>query len=102
MTTYKKKDHLRTFYLKDEHCTIEYNDGSKHWWLNGRYHRLDGPAIEYIDGTKLWYLNGKPHRVDGPAIEHASGYKAWYLNGKEYSEKEHYIFTKRKGLALFI
>ena len=32
--------------------------GTKHWYLNGKYHRTDGPAIEYTDGTKCWYLNG--------------------------------------------
>ena len=34
-------------------------DGSKVWWLNGEYHRTDGPAIEWPDGTKAWYLNDK-------------------------------------------
>jgi len=23
-------------------------------------HRLDGPAIEYADGDKFWYVDGKP------------------------------------------
>jgi len=27
--------------------------------LNGKYHREDGPALEYADGYKAWYLNGK-------------------------------------------
>ena len=34
------------------------------------------------DGTKVWYLNGKWHREDGPAYEGHTGYKAWYLNGE--------------------
>jgi hypothetical protein len=28
-----------------------------------------GPAIERRDGDKAWYLNGKWHREDGPAVE---------------------------------
>ena len=36
-------------------------------------HREDGPAIEYANGNKHWYLNGKLHREDGPAIENANG-----------------------------
>ena len=49
--------------------------------------------IEYVvrvspDGIKRWFLNGKLHRVDGPAIEWPDGSKYWYLNGKEYSESE--------------
>jgi hypothetical protein len=40
----------------------------------------------YDNGHKDWYLNGKYHREDGPAVERADGYKAWYLNGTEYTE----------------
>lgn len=31
-------------------------------------HRENGPAVEYEDGSEEWYLEGKLHRVDGPAI----------------------------------
>ena len=34
-------------------------NGDREWWLNGRYHREDGPAIEWANGTKKWYLNGE-------------------------------------------
>jgi hypothetical protein len=59
-------------------------DGNKHWFLNGKHHRVDGPAIEWATGTKEWYLSGKHHRVDGPAIEHINGRKDWFLNGKRH------------------
>jgi len=36
-----------------------YPNGTKHWYLNGRLHREDGPAVEYANGDKCWYLNGK-------------------------------------------
>ena len=42
----------------------------------------------YNSGTKHWYLNGKRHREDGPAFEGANGSKSWYLNGIEYTEAE--------------
>ena len=85
-----------------EYTVKVYEDGSKHWFLNGQLHREDGPAIEYADGDKAWWLNGKLHREDGPAREYASGTKSWYLNGElhredgpacEYSngEKEWYL-----------
>lgn len=35
-----------------------FSSGEKHWLLNGRFHREDGPAIEWSDGVKYWYLNG--------------------------------------------
>ena len=65
-----------------------YPNGTKYWYLNGKYHRTDGPAAEYPDGRKEWYLNGECHRTDGPAIEYADGTKQWFLNGKEYAETE--------------
>ena len=60
---------------------IEWCDGDKFWWLNGKWHRTDGPAREWTNGNKEWFLNGKLHRTDGPAIEYASGRKEWFLNG---------------------
>ena len=41
----------------------------------GQIHREDGPAIEWFNGDKEYYINGKRHRIDGPAIEKINGYK---------------------------
>ena len=62
----------------------EYADGSKQWLLNGKLHRVDGPAWEWANGKKEWWLNGKRHRVDGPAVEGADGGKEWWLNGNRH------------------
>ena len=64
---------------------IYFYDRDKTWYLNGNYHRVDGPAIEWGDGSKSWWLNGKRHREDGPAIERSNGTKEWWLNGEPYS-----------------
>lgn len=66
---------------------FEHGIGNKYWYLDGKYHREDGPAIERANGNKYWYLNGKPHREDGPAVEHASGYKEWRVDGKIHREE---------------
>jgi len=40
--------------------TVEvYSNGDKHWNLNGKLHREDGPAVEFANGTKYCYLNDK-------------------------------------------
>ena len=70
-----------------------YSTGTKHWYLNGQYHREDGPAVEESNGSKYWYLNGKQHRDDGPAVEWSTGTKYWYLNGEEITEAEHKLRT---------
>ena len=74
---------------------VEYADGTKAWFLNGERHRTNGPAIERAGGTKSWYLNGKRHRVDGPAVEYANGSKWWYLNGKKLTEEEFKEYRKQ-------
>ena len=61
---------------------IEFANGGKQWYQNGKLHRNDGPAVEYANGDKWWYQNGKLHRLDGPAVEWKSGNKYWYQNGK--------------------
>ena len=75
-------------YHREDGPAIEYPDGAKHWFLNGRRHRKDGPAIEYPNGTKEWLLNGELHREDGPAAEYNNGTKRWYLNDKRFSKGE--------------
>ena len=67
------------------------------WLLNGRRHRVDGPAfitphdiwwnresgLFTTNWRKEWWLNGKLHRTDGPAIEYFNGDSVWYLDGKK-------------------
>ena len=79
---------------REDGPAIERADGSKSWYLNDDLHRKDGPAIEDADGSKAWYLNGELHREDGPAIECADGSKSWHINGKELSEAEFNARTK--------
>jgi hypothetical protein len=75
---------------------FECADGSKSWYVNGERHRLDGPAIEYANGNKAWYVDGKFHRLDGPAIEYADGDKEWWVDGKKMTEEEFNEYTKPK------
>ena len=81
----------RSFVILDlsSNRTIEIDvDSARRWFLNGRFHREDGPAAEWADGSKFWYLNGQLHREDGPAVEWADGSKFWYLNGLPISEAQ--------------
>ncbi len=77
------------FWYKEGKChrengpAVEYNNGDKFWYKDGKHHRLDGPAIERVTG-KFWYKEGKYHRLDGPAMEYADGSKFWYVEGILY------------------
>jgi hypothetical protein len=74
------------FYYKDREMTI--------------YHRLDGPAVEWPNGTKAWYVNGKLHRTDGPAVEYIDGRKSWYVDNKHLTEQEFLALTAPLELTL--
>lgn len=81
----------------------EWPDGSIQWFLNGKRHRIDGPAVEHSDGEKAWYSNGEVHRIDGPAVERADGTKEYWIYDR-YIEDEtaFHLFInvlKLKGLA---
>ena len=65
---------------------IEYANGDREWWRDGKRHREDGPAVELANGSRFWCRNGKLHREDGPAIEYPDGYRAWYRYGELHRE----------------
>ena len=91
MTSYPyivKTDNNRCWYLdknrailhREDGPAVEWDDGSKSWYIYGKRHRLDGPAVEYATGYKAWYINDKLHRLDGPAIEWEYKLKDWCIN----------------------
>jgi hypothetical protein len=92
----------------EEYQVTVYASGDKHWYQNGKYNRLDGPACEFASGTKFWYQNGDYHRLDGPAMERADGTKYWYQNGKlhrlngparEFTDGTKYWYIEGKRLS---
>ena len=85
-------------------CKID-KDGNKEWFLNGEYHREDGPAIEFANGNKAWYLHGKYHREDGPAFEGYPGYigiyQKWYLEDEEVQPEDVVDYNLAKGIFCY-
>ena len=73
---------------REDGPAVEWANGNKCWYIRGKLHRKDGPAAECADGTKYWYINGKCHREDGPAIEYANGDKHWYIQGNKYPDAQ--------------
>jgi len=84
--------------------------GTSYYYLNGKFHREDGPAIEWADGDKSWYRHGELHREDGPAIEYGKIARKryilnerYFLNDVEYSEQEYLKeIEKRKSLQYIL
>ncbi len=48
---------------------VEYSDGSKEWYKDGKLHREDGPACEYTNGIKEYWINGEIQKVEWPEIK---------------------------------
>ena len=78
---------------REDGPAVEHISGTKEWYVNGKRHRYCAPAIEYTDGGKEWLVDGKYHRLDGPAIESVNGKEAWCINGESISEDEFYKRT---------
>ena len=81
---------------REDGPAIEYSDGAKGWYRNGKLHREDGPAVIYHNGTRKWLLNGMPHRTDGPAVESGS-YCEWHIWGTRYTEEKYRQRLKTLG-----
>lgn len=70
-----------------------YNPGYKRWeWKNdaGQIHREDGPAVEYDDGSKFWFVNGKQHRIGGPAVVLYDGTEEYWIDGIYHTKHAYY------------
>src|ERR1039458_4716306 len=63
---------------------VEYANGWKEWFVDGRKHRVGGPAVEHSNSGEEWYLDGKLHRVGGPAVEYANGHREWWVDGRQH------------------
>jgi hypothetical protein len=70
---------------------VEWADGNKKWYCNGKLHRLDGPAVIYSNGYKSWYIKDMRHREDGPAVIYPDNYKSWWLKDRRYETKEEWF-----------
>lgn len=86
---------------REDGPAIEYEDGTRCWYINDLRHREDGPAITYPSGTKIWYSNGFYHREDGPAIEFEDGERHWYYHGIEIKCKSNEEFLRLIKLKAF-
>ena len=58
--------------------------GVRAWYLNGRRHRLDGPAVIWPSGREEWCVDDVWHRTGGPAFTNSCGARRWYLNGRQH------------------
>ena len=108
--------------LKDKTGAFHFHTptGGELWHLDGKPHRVDGPAVICSNTSEAWYLNGLIHRTDGPAVIfreewlrpsrrlsltgdvlnfNSKGYK-WFLGGEEYQKEEWFNRLTQEQLAI--
>lgn len=72
------------------HCYVK-QYRAEYWLIKGRIIQRDnGPACICDNGSEWWCVNGKCHRLDGPAHIDLVGTPHYYLNDQIYG-KEYYF-----------
>ena len=62
-----------TVHARTQGVTVTTAGGEVVHRLDGRLHRVGGPALITVFGDREWRQYGRLHRVDGPAVEAAHG-----------------------------
>ena len=87
--------------MEDKYETHITSNGSNFYYKNGKSHRDDDlPAIEFFNGNKEWYIEGRLHRIDGPALIWKNKIK-WFYEGKEINCSNQKDFERIINLNLF-
>jgi len=94
---FNQKDQLH----REDGPAVEYADGTKRWFQQGKFHRDDGPSIEYNNGDKFWYQHDQLHREDGPAVEYTNGYQEWWIKGEQLKFSSQEEFERYMKLKAF-
>ena len=84
--------------VKEDYLCLNYKNNNNFYYVNayssyyvnidGRLHRLDGPAVEYKNGRKYYYIDHIPYWEDA-YWEHPQVIQYKYL--KEHPELEGFI-----------
>ena len=101
----------------DDHKKEYYSSGNlkqEVYYLQGRYHRIDGPAIvSYYPSGEVKYeqyrVKGSLHRLDGPAFIRYSESglprsEAYYVNGHYINQRIHALrcWTSARTITKYI
>jgi len=77
-----------------------HDNGDITWELDGKLHRLGGPAQIFSNGARVYKRHGIPHRIDGPAYIAANGSEEYWIDGRHLSKQQFDNLTKPKSYGL--
>ena len=61
----------------------------------GIWHNPYGPALLWKDGSKFYFIEGKRHRLDGPARIYSNCEEVYYINDEWLTKEEFETHPKR-------
>ena len=86
----------------EDNYEVRTENGVIRYYKNGLLHRdNDFPAIEWNNGNKVWWFEGKLHRINGPTVEYSNGNKEWWYEGKQIKCSSQEEFKRIINLQLF-
>jgi len=59
------------------------SDKDRNWYI------LKGYEIEEDHTGRIYYMDGEFHREDGPAVEWTDGHRAWWWRGKHLTRSQY-------------
>lgn len=65
------------------------------YYVDGKLHRLDGPAVIRPNGNNSWWHEGKLHRLDGPALDWGRDGIGFFIHGRKVTETAMIDYAKR-------
>jgi antitoxin component YwqK of YwqJK toxin-antitoxin module len=72
------------------------------WAKNGKVHRDDLPAVETQDDSlQIYYEDGFKHRVNGPAVISGNTKEYWIYN-RQFIDEDEYVNESRGTILDFI
>ena len=76
-----RKDGNEEYWINGEEYLFHENGTKEFIDYYGRLSRVYGAAVEYPNGDKEWWIDGKRHRLDGPAVI-IGDKKFWFFEGE--------------------
>jgi hypothetical protein len=82
ISLFRSQEKFDSASLVSKNETINISGKSIRFWnRGGQLHRENSPAVEWDDGEKEYWVNGKRHRDDGPSSIDINGNTEWFFEG---------------------
>ena len=81
-------------------CIITYY-GDKYYFFNKLKHKDDGPAVCIYNQVDMYYMEGKLHRLDGPAKIFKDGRLEWWYQDNKINVTNQRDFERIIKLKIY-